>query len=630
MDYDAYLAYPTDSECVSPSSCPDTCRACREQYCTQPPSGSTIVQKNSPPKYQKKLTDHEARKSLARLTSNINDDLAYLRGFVQTGADIVVTRWMKKTKANRTTLLQSSAHNMNPESFFAKFLEMAGKSTKLVPHTTVENIIRPGHVSRVPKVGTLPEKYRNSDSVLLPWLDMQSILDDPMHFLSLLDNRTKFESSDWMLFDSRQMKTVPFTNVSVEFNAKCVIMHGSQYGQLVEWNEIQAHRWDIVGFPRAQMVLRAQEVLMKFLRRMVESLTAAEGGVLGTVKWDRLRQDGFKGTNEQVGLSTYRNQPFSPPPQFAVSTCLELANSRLAATRDEVWLLQIDPLYTQQTAQDHRLRAKPGEHFWKSLIEQVMLAPICRSHIWHYIVDQLEKLRKSHHYDQKSARAGSPLSLKYDEELSALEFVLCEAYSALQAMLAPMMSSMKGLQGSVLSVASLKDPLLFVIGMLHLPPDQGASFEPSLLFRFLDSYLSKANGKERARLDAVQYVYLSDLAGIHEILTALRSQRPRHSQLFDEKDKVVRHKYRYIDFQIRTKGTLLDDKQWEVVVPLFSDFVDSPWPKKLTAGNALESMTSTRTKLAGFWQAFRRIFAKRLKDSHWPEEWTHKEWSSSR
>lgn len=175
-------------------------------------------------------------------------------------------------------------------------------------------------------------------------------------------------------------------------------------------------------------------------------------------------------------------------------------------------------------------------------------------------------------------------------------------------MLAPMMSSMKGFQGSVLSAESMKDPLMFVIGMLHLLSDQGASFEPSQLFRFLDCHLSKANGKERARLDAAQYGYLSDLTGIHEILTALRSQRPRHSQLFDEKDKVVRHKYRYIDFQIRTKGTLLDDKQWEVVVPLFRDFVDSPWPKKLTAGNALESMTSTRTKLAGFWQAFRRIF----------------------
>lgn len=50
-------------------------------------------------------------------------------------------------------------------------------------------------------------------------------------------------------------------------------MHGSDYGKVVPWDKDAAHPWDIVGFPRAQLILEAQRHLMQVLRGVVERLT---------------------------------------------------------------------------------------------------------------------------------------------------------------------------------------------------------------------------------------------------------------------------------------------------------------------------------------------------------------------
>ena len=49
-------------------------------------------------------------------------------------------------------------------------------------------------------------------------------------------------------------------------------MYGPQYGQLSPWVADLAHRSDIIGFPRARLILEAQACLMQFLRRVVEQI----------------------------------------------------------------------------------------------------------------------------------------------------------------------------------------------------------------------------------------------------------------------------------------------------------------------------------------------------------------------
>lgn len=49
-------------------------------------------------------------------------------------------------------------------------------------------------------------------------------------------------------------------------------MQGSKYGQLKKWEKDAAHRFDIIGFPRAQLILEAQEKILKLLRNIVEQI----------------------------------------------------------------------------------------------------------------------------------------------------------------------------------------------------------------------------------------------------------------------------------------------------------------------------------------------------------------------
>ncbi|OTB01767.1 hypothetical protein M426DRAFT_36164, partial [Hypoxylon sp. CI-4A] len=56
------------------------------------------------------------------------------------------------------------------------------------------------------------------------------------------------------------------------FSEKCVVMYGSQYGDLVDWEEGSAHRFDVLGFPRAQLVLEAQLIILTTLREVVDNI----------------------------------------------------------------------------------------------------------------------------------------------------------------------------------------------------------------------------------------------------------------------------------------------------------------------------------------------------------------------
>lgn len=146
-----------------------------------------------------------------------------------------------------------------------------------------------------------------------------------------------------MLLDSSHLRHAPIMSVSVDFNENCVMMYGPKYGTLVKWNATLAHQWNIVGFPRAQLILRAQSTLMGILRRVVKTLLETSPFDSTSVKFQSLVQTDFNAEQQTTFFSPYRNQPFSKAPTLQTSLCLEQAQSRLAAAEDEVWLLQMDP-----------------------------------------------------------------------------------------------------------------------------------------------------------------------------------------------------------------------------------------------------------------------------------------------
>jgi hypothetical protein len=130
----------------------------------------------------------------------------------------------------------------------------------------------------------------------------------------------------------------------VLFNPNAIIMYGPKYGELTGWNEKQAHCLEIIGFPRAQLILEAQAHLMRVLGGVIERLTK---GLQESSpdSWTRIAELGFKHASSCEFASSFVNQPFSPPPTFDIEKLLVIAATRRDLTADHIWLLQTDLSY---------------------------------------------------------------------------------------------------------------------------------------------------------------------------------------------------------------------------------------------------------------------------------------------
>jgi hypothetical protein len=197
--------------------------------------------------------------------------------------------------------------------------------------------------------------FECNDALLVPWLDTENLKTDPMKFWALLHARTKYDIDDWFIFDLDQT----FLGWSkggyvVEYADCSVVMYGTRHGEVVPRNAEAAHRWEIIGFPRAQVVLKAQGLVMQLLRGIVEDILE---GVEGTgAEWTELTSAGFHRTGENEAWSVFTNQGFSEPPLFKIDRLLEIWKTKLAEAEDNMWLLQTDPAYLLRAVQQERSR----------------------------------------------------------------------------------------------------------------------------------------------------------------------------------------------------------------------------------------------------------------------------------
>ena len=235
-------------------------------------------------------------------------------------ADFIVTRWKKKSKAKRTEFLST----ISPEESSSNPLEYeySVDSVKLYcekwAHVHLINArsidafgdLDPKQIFKGTEIGNNPTalallplvtsvlehvglelqtvKYRTT--WLLPYLDIESLAEEPLLLLSLLHHRTAYtpvcylrtviqpftnvSQEEWMMFDNTQLRLSEHWEVLInEFNEHCVTMRGPKYGsELVEWDKDLCHHWDIVGYQKAQYILSAQQQMMHFLRVTVEGL----------------------------------------------------------------------------------------------------------------------------------------------------------------------------------------------------------------------------------------------------------------------------------------------------------------------------------------------------------------------
>ncbi|KAI5208202.1 hypothetical protein E4T39_01519 [Aureobasidium subglaciale] len=371
-------------------------------------------------------TDIQAEEHISSIVKSIKADLAFLRDALSKHADFIVSRWKKKSREKRFTLLATNTSLLDKKWAAVHLLDRVGVPDRKYFGERVIPKVRTIRSDGRYKVGVefhTPESLADAnrrdetlakhwDSWFLPYLDAQTLSEDPSLFLSLLHHRTVNEPEKWIMFDNANVVLVEhFGIMSSIFNRQCVVMQGPDFGKLVEWNAEQAHRWEIVspflptptldetqhsirrirlddpeyldvdlfyniyqgahaicevarcnatrhplvGFTKAHVLLTAQKTMMNLLGKCVKSLLA-EADSLPILElhpnWTRMITSNFSRFEAKFAWSTDFAKPYSQPPIFNPREVAELITSRHRATIDELELLQTDPQHVQSLSKE--------------------------------------------------------------------------------------------------------------------------------------------------------------------------------------------------------------------------------------------------------------------------------------
>lgn len=177
-------------------------------------------------------------------------------------------------------------------------------------------------------------------------------------------------------------------------------------------------------------------------------------------------------------------------------------------------------------------------------------------------------------------------------------------------------------------LGDMKDPLHHALAFISLDPRSQMSFAPAFSFRFLEDYLSNANLKERERISPGLCGYLSEMAVINEILTLVRSHRPR-ARIFtkDEARHILEGSDNWQDCHLNRHATFFDDDKLDIkeVAMKFKQFSKYDYPIVLTKEGLAEfedRRRLSRKSLRGFWKALRSFFGCRWSKVNYLEgEW---------
>lgn len=503
---------------------PCECGICQEQF------KGTDKQDEDSHCYSTVVAPATAQATLADLTSKINTDRAYLADPCEKFGNTILSRWRKKSRDKREALLLLADPTIAKNPWFRLRTEGAITTWKEL------------------------RKYRRS--WLLPYLSTAALKANPSVLLGLLHNRVLHSPEEWVPFDSAILRQGWNAGLfDLEYCGQyCVTMHGVNYGKLVSWNKNAAERCDMVGYPRARLIIEAQALMFSRLRAIVDLiLEGVDRDTRGASdRWHEMVQFGFKQSNNIEVWSDYVNQPFSAPPKFDVDYYCSIAKARMQAVQDHLWLLQTDPSYFRRLIKV----LAAGEVYktvWRyTMIEKDIHLALLDYLTWRALYAEWTDVRDHYRRFQDSIHPGQPLPRRLEHKLAALERSLLSSMSSRIQHLPGFIAQRPGFQHSykftVISkppsrpgqeMFSMKhmsrmsenqqyrqDTLEWILTELLCGPNQEFRFDYPELFARLEAHLAEASPEERARVDETVYAKMSDYAVRHEMLSALKLHRP--------------------------------------------------------------------------------------------------------
>ena len=600
--YAASFSAVEDSICLPPCECVD-CQtgfyAAEEQY--QPALS-----------YRRRLSDEDAKDIAHSYMEQINEARERLAERLRSHADVFMSRWKKRSQDKRQALLKDVAPDLEEKQWI-----LARYS-----YTHERKVIHSRSQSR-------------RCQLLLPWLNVEVLKTNPAVLFALLHYRTVYPPQDWAAFDCRQL-TLSWACgwLDVDYSAKCVVMYGTRYGELMNWEASAAHRADILGYPRARLVLEAQAYLMQVLCRIVSTILDGvdESQPARITKWTELTTTaGFKRTGEVEFWSQYTNQAFSAPPLLDTGYLLSLAKTRLDAMGDHLLSLQCDGAYMRRHIKilfDTEIYKTAQITGAGSLLASGICKEVFSYYWWRWIEIECRHVDQVHQRFRDNTYPGQPLPVRYDRALGALELLLVNQVIYRTKSLEELLPFTPGLskhwslernaglpQGTARLTRNTpantekslaEDPLDWCLIQMLGKPDQQTHFDHAMLFAFLHNHLSTTSSKEKARLDEVIYQKLSDISTCHEMLVSVRLHRPQNRARAIEEATESENREGWK--RLRVESPTLSRKALQNVgQALIEEFYRQKAPSGPRNKAWLRRSQATRAALEKFWASMREI-----------------------
>ena len=175
---------------------------------------------------------------------------------------------------------------------------------------------------------------------MLPYVNIEVLGKDSANFIRLLHYRTTFPPEDWVSFDNAQLLLSWRQGCLGEKSAEgCIVMQGEQYGTWKEFDRLAVHHGDAYRAIRGLVMLEAQQILMSFLRKMVNTILKD-----ATTSMPQERQQEVPN----------RSQASVASPHYDLASCSKWMRFIEAEPhRDQAWF-SAAAVYTQQPTQLQR------------------------------------------------------------------------------------------------------------------------------------------------------------------------------------------------------------------------------------------------------------------------------------
>lgn len=474
---------------------------------------------------------------------------------------------------------------------------------------------------------------------------------NPAILFALLHNRTAYPPQDWATFDGRQLiLSWAMGYFDLKYSAKCVIMYGPRYGELVDWQAGSAHRADIIGFPKACLILEGQAYLMGALRKIVDRILEGVDLSKPTTpeKWKLMTKLGFRHNNEVELWSPYTNQAFSAPPVFSIDNLISIAQTRLDALADHLWFLQTEPAYMRRYIKllcQGEFYRTVGKDAAGAILSTQLFRDLSTYWRWIGIKSECTYVKSVHDRFRDSIGPGERLPSVYDRALGALELLLVNEVLRRAELFGMLMPQRPGFShkwnfqwrpndgvtvfnvdrktGVSLDQKDLfdKDPLEWCLIQMKAEPDKQTNYDHAILFAFLENHLAASGPKEKARVDEFLYQKLSDLAACHEMLVSVRLHRPQN--VARDIDEVVQSENRVAWKAWKIPGYLTEEDTIRLGSALLTDFYEAPLPSGQKNSIWLSRSQNIRQALEAFWTGLRKTLKRVLEMSDFSKEETH-------